>query len=199
MNFIELVEQRKIEARKQNILEVRRDIDKSWVKDKINNHIQRFDGMFSAEEIRNQILENDLVASMFAKDPSKQNITEKLVSEILKIDKLPASGKSCVRFSESGELVSKSGASHSKSADFIIKGHYATQKFTTETGGAQDNQFYDVVDFLKKGSIHHKVAALVDGLYWENGQKDKLIKEFEGNSNVLITSVQELLDEKEWA
>lgn len=39
MNFIELVEQRKIEARKQNILEVRRDIHKSWVKDKINNHI----------------------------------------------------------------------------------------------------------------------------------------------------------------
>ena len=187
MNFIELVEQRKIEARKQNILEVRKDIDKSWVKDKINNHIQRFDGMFSAEDVRKQILENDLVASMFAKDPSKQNITEKLVSEILKIDKLPASGKSCVRFSESGELV------------FIIKEHYATQKFTTETGGAQDNQFYDVVDFLKKGSIHHKVAALVDGLYWENGQKDKLIKEFEGNPNVLITSVQELLDEKEWA
>ena len=106
MNFIELVEQRKIEARKQNILEVRKDIDKSWVKDKINNHIQRFDGMFSAEDVRKQILENDLVASMFAKDPSKQNITEKLVSEILKIDKLPASGKSCVRFSESGELVS---------------------------------------------------------------------------------------------
>ena len=76
MNFIELVEQRKIEARKQNILEVRKDIDKSWVKDKINNHIQRFDGMFSAEDVRKQILENDLVASMFAKDPSKQNITE---------------------------------------------------------------------------------------------------------------------------
>lgn len=77
MNFIELVEQRKIEARRQNILEVRKDIDKSWVKDKINNHIKRFDGIFSAEDVRNQILENDLVASMFAKRPIETKYNRK--------------------------------------------------------------------------------------------------------------------------
>ena len=197
MNFIDLVSERKIEARKKNILEVRENINSDWVLSKIENHVERFNGMFTIENIKSQIMSNDLVASMFAKDPSKQNITEKLVSEVLGIEKLPASGKSCIRFSESGELVYKSAPTNSKSADFIVNGYYATQKFTTEAGGAQDNQFYDVVDFLKKGSIKHKVAALVDGLYWENGAKDKLINEFKGNPNVLITSVQEILDKKE--
>lgn len=194
MNFIKLVEERKLQARLENIQEVRKDIHKSWVQDKIANHIDRFGGIFSKDEIEQQILDSDVVASLFAKDPSKQNITEKLVGEVLNIPKLPASGKSCIRFNEDGQIVHASSASHSKSADFIYDGYYATQKFTTEAGGAQDNQFYDVVDFLKKGSKTNKVAAIVDGLFWDSGRREQLINEFNGNENVLITSVQEILN-----
>lgn len=70
--------------------------------------------------------------------------------------------------------------------------YYATQKYTSEAGGAQDNQRNDVIDFLKRGSIKNKVAAVVDGKYWDEW-KDVLKKEFSNNPNVLITSISELV------
>ena len=50
---------------------------------------------------------------------------------------------------------------NTKSADFQYGEYYATQKYTDGSGGAQDNQRNDVIDFLKRGSIKHKVAAIV--------------------------------------
>ena len=80
-----------------------------------------------------------------------------------------------------------------KSADFILKGYYATQKYTDGEGGAQDNQRNDVIDFLKRGSIKHKVAAIVDGPYWDK-YRPILREEFASNPNVWITSVTELTE-----
>ena len=71
--------------------------------------------------------------------------------------------------------------------------YYATQKYTSEAGGAQDNQKNDVIDFLKRGSIKHKVAAIVDGAYWDR-QREILKEEFKNNPNVLITSVTEITE-----
>ena len=190
MDFTTYVEQKKKEARLANIEEVRKDIDQSWVQTKIANHIAAFDGIMSAEEVREAILTNLIVASKFCKDPGKQNISEKLAAEVLGLDKLPAQGKNCIRFDNNGNIVSTS-AGNTKSADFILNGYYATQKYTTDEGGAQDNQRNDVIDFLKRGSIQYKVAAIVDGPYWDK-HRPELIAMFENNSNVLITSVTEL-------
>lgn len=196
MNFIDFVEKKKIEARKNNIKEIRADIDKAWVKEKISNHMDSFSGLFSYDEIRQGILESDLIASKFCKDPSKQNISEKLAAEVLGIDKLPASGKNCIRFNDKGDVVSASdGGRNTKSADFLFEGYYATQKYTSEEGGAQDNQRNDVIDFLKRGSINHKVAAIVDGVYWEK-YRPILREEFKDNPNVLITSITEITERK---
>lgn len=192
MNFTAYVEQKKVEARKQNIEEVRNDIDKAWVKEKIMNHMTAFDGLFSYDEIKNEILTNDLVASKFCKDPGKQNISENLAGEVLKLKKLPASGKNCIRFNDNGDIVATS-TGNTKSADFILDGYYATQKYTMGEGGAQDNQRNDVIDFLKRGSIKNKVAAIVDGDYWDK-YKSELIAQFANNPNVLITSVTELTE-----
>ena len=191
MNFTELVENKKIEMRLNNIKELREDIDKEWVKEKIQNHVLNFKGIFTYEEVKKDILENDIVASKFCKDPSKQNISEKLAIEVLNVKKLPASGRNCIRFNSSGEIVSSANG-NTKSADFIYNGYYATQKFTMEIGGAQDNQRNDVIDFLTRGSINNKVAAIVDGDYW-NKYKPILIEQFKDNPNVLITSVSEIL------
>jgi hypothetical protein len=193
MKFIKLVEQRKKEQRLNNIKELRQDINSEWVKTKINNHLERFSGIFTYEDIQNEILHSDIVASLFAKDPSKQNISEKMVEELLKIKKLPASGKNCIRFNQAGEIVSTSAPSHTKSADFIVNDAYITQKYTMETGGAQDNQYDDVVSFLTCGSQQYKVGALVDGLYWENGKRQELINYFKDNPNVVILSMDNLL------
>ena len=69
-----------------------------------------------------------------------------------------------------------------------------TQKYTEGEGGAQDNQRNDVIDFLKRGSIKHKVMAVVDGDYWDSKYKAILIEEFKDNPNVKITSVTELTE-----
>ena len=190
MNFTEYVELKKREKRIANIRQVREEIDKKWVSDKISNHITAFDGIFTYNEIKEAILTNDIVASKFCKDPSKQNISENLAAEILGLNKLPASGKNAIRFDDNGDITSIASG-NTKSADFIYNGYYATQKYTAETGGAQDNQKNDVIDFLKRGSISHKVAAIVDGDYWDI-HRDELKKLFQNNENVLITSVSEI-------
>lgn len=190
MTFSQEIEQQKRVLRLKNIQQTRKEIKSPWVKEKIQKYAKAYGGLFSEEQIRQQILENDLVASMFCKGPAKQNISEKLAEKYLKTNKFPAQGKNCIRFNDEGDIVS-SCFGNTKSADFYIKGYYATQKYTVETGGAQDNQRNDVIDFLKRGSIKHKVAAIVDGPYWDK-QKAFLQKQFAGNPNVLITSIGEI-------
>lgn len=194
-NFIEIVENAKKKARIQNIEEVRKDISKPWVQTKIEKHIERFGGIFSREDIEQEIMSSDLTASMFAKDPSKQNIVENLIQNLTDLRKYPASGKNCIRFAEDGSIVHLSGASNTKSADFDLNGYYATQKYTNEAGGAQDNQFKDVVEYLEKGSKKNKVAAIVDGHFWEKGKRQVLENHFKDNPNVLITSMQSLINQ----
>lgn len=193
MTFSEQVENAKIQKRKENIEIIRNEIEKSWVKEKILNHLKSFEGLFTYEEIKEQILSNDLVASKFCKDPSKQNISEKLAEQLLKTKKLPASGQNCIRFSNTGELISTNEIGATKSADFKVGEYYATQKYTKEDGGAQDNQRNDVIDFLTKGSIHHKVMAILDGEYWDKNIV-RLKENFSNNKNVIITSIDELIN-----
>lgn len=192
MNFTAYVEQKKKEARLTNIEELRRDIDEAWVQEKIQNHVNAFNGIMSVEEVKEAILTNIIVASKFCKDPGKQNISEKLAAEVLGLKKLPSQQKNCIRFNDDGDIVWESRG-NTKSADFILNGYYATQKYTDAEGGAQDNQRNDVIDFLKRGSIKYKVAAIVDGSYWDK-YRDDLKVLFANNANVLITSVTELTE-----
>ena len=192
MNFTTYVENAKKEARLANIEKIRRDIDKPWVQEKINNHITAFNGIMTAQEVRDAILTNNIVASKFCKDPGKQNISENLAIEILGVKKLSPQGKNCVRFNDNGDIVSASSG-NTKSADFMYGEYYATQKYTDGIGGAQDNQRNDVIDFLRRGSIKHKVAAIVDGNYWDK-YREILKEEFANNPNVLITSVTEITE-----
>lgn len=192
MNFIEQVEEAKKLQRRLNIDEIRNSLDERWVKIKINNHVEKFDGIFTYEDIVEQIKTNDIVASMFCKDPSKQNISEKMVEKILGIPKLPASGANSIRFTPDGKLTGVKSIGVSKSADFLFNGIYFTQKYTAESGGAQDNQYNDVIDFLVKGSINYKVGAIVDGEYWDK-KRGALREHFKDNPNVVVVSVDDLV------
>lgn len=198
-NFTNMVEQEKIKSRINSIKQIRMDLQSSGkeyndVLMKIQNFIDRFDGGFSQEEIIAKIYNDDVVAAMFAKDPAKQNISEKMCAMYIGIERAPQSGKNCIRFTDSGNIVATKKEGGCKSVDFILpEGVYATQKYTgNNTGGAQDNQFDDVVLFLKNGSIYHKVAAIVDGWYWEENQaKKRLMEMFKDNSNVYIFSADD--------
>lgn len=190
MNFTKYVEEQKQLRRMQNIQILRQEIEQDWVSEKIYAYIQRFNGMFNYEQVKQEIIDNDIVASFFFKDPSKQNLSEILAVQVLNVEKLPSRGKSCIRFNDVGEIVSNA-AGNTKSADFKLNDYYATQKYTNENGGAQDNQKNDVIDFLKRGSLQYKVAAVLDGAYWDI-HREELKKLFANNGNVLITSVSEL-------
>ena len=197
MKFVDYVEKLKLEARKQNICNVRKEIDSSWVKTKINTFITSWDGMWTAEEVKEQILTNDIVAAKFAKDPGRQNIGEVAVNNLLGSDK--KLGVNQVRFDAMGEMVSgpaKPGCT--KSADYFLEdGVYYTQKFTTGSGGAQDLAYHDVVEFLEKGSILYRVGAILDGTYWSNGKRESLKRYFSDNPNVIIVSMDDIKQYKE--
>ena len=64
-----------------------------------------------------------------------------------------------------------------------------TKQFIKESQ-ALVKKYSDVIDFLKRGSIKHKVAAIVDGDYWDK-YRDIIKAECINNPNVLITSITE--------
>lgn len=189
--FEEMVFNREKQLREENLKELRNNLNDTDVQFKIANYAEKHG--FEAEDIKERIKSDDLVASFFAKDPSKQNFTEKLVAELLNTKTLPQSGKNCIRFNNNGDICSTKSANTSKSADFLIGNVYITQKYTRSTGGAQDNQYADVVDFLSKGSKKYNVAAIVDGSYWDNSKRQELKNFFNNNNNVQILSMNDIL------
>lgn len=196
MKFIDYVEKLKLEARKQNIRIVREEVDMPWVKTKINTFITTWK-ICTAEEVREQILINDIVAAKFAKDPGRQNIGEVAVNNLLGADKKLSANQ--IRFDVNGKIVSgRACPGCSKSADYFLDdGIYYTQKFTTGSGGAQDLAYHDVVEFLEKGSIKYKVGAILDGTYWDNGKRESLKRYFADNSNVVIVSMDDIIQYEE--
>lgn len=195
MNFYEYVEQKKRDQRTVNLNLVRQEINKSWVKTKINNFLNRFLG-FTYEEVRQKILTDDVVAALFAKDPGRQNISEIAAADFLKLvgwKQLPNGGPNSFSFSETGELIQGTSSGGTKTVDFIRGDVYASQKYTMGNGGAQDNQYRDVINFLTLGSKQHKVCAIVDGDFYLK-KRDELIKMFANNSNVAIYSVEDFIE-----
>lgn len=188
--FNDIVVQKEQEMLMDNFNDLYTNIKRSDYQEKINNYCVKFG--FSPEDVEDLIYNNKMFASFFIKEPSKQNFTEKLVAELLETETLPQSGKRCVRFDSNGNIQNKRTADTSKSADFYLGQTYITQKYTRNNGGAQDNQYNDVVDFLKKGSIHHKVAAIVDGDYWDK-RRNELSQYFCENENVQVVSMDDIL------
>lgn len=187
--FEVLVKEEEKRLLNENLKDFRANIENKDFTFKIKSYCDKFG--FNFDEVKQEAKTNDLVASFFIKDPARQNFTEKLVSKLLNTAILPQQGKNCIRFTENGEITNKKTTNVSKSADFYINDTYFTQKYTRGEGGAQDNQYNDVVDFLIKGSIKHKVGAIIDGSYWDS-HREELKNYFKDNSNVSIYSMDDL-------
>lgn len=188
--FETLVEEKEKELIKNNLKDLRNNISNSDYQYKIDKYCEKFN--FKKEEVIEQIKENDIVASFFMKDPLRQNFIEKMVAELLNTSILSQTGKNSVRFNSKGELGHLKTPNTSKAADFYINNTYITQKYTRGFGGAQDNQYNDVVDFLLKGSQQYRVGAILDGSYWEEKRKE-LENFFQDNENVSIYSMDDFL------
>ena len=143
------------EQLQENISKVRNEIDNTDFVFKITNYAEKFGRDYN--EVRQLILTHDFFAEGFAKDPAKQNIYEKLAADYIKsIDivenfkNLPNSSK---MFVVDGEITSQRD-NDVKSIDFTFSvgdyNFYCSHKYIKAlNGGAQDNQYNDIRNFLR--------------------------------------------------
>ena len=148
---------------------------------KITNYSNKYD--LPILFIRNKILKDNIFANQFAKDPSKQTFHQNLASDFISslegvkdFKTLPANGKNALyiidgKLGKENEIVKGT----SKSIDFYwrFNGYecYAAHKYTDVDGGSQDNQYTDLIDFLKNASLSKEKKtiffAIGDGDYYQ--------------------------------
>ena len=165
-------------------LEAKQILDGGVVKQlitKINNHINRFKLDSNVNDICKKIVNDRDFASLYAKLPAKQTSSEKtqllyLKNKGISLTNLVAGGKEALRLLD-GDIIKGDdrGGKATKSFDFVRtdKNEYVFAKVTTGNGGGQDNQYRDVLDFLKQSkeyiNKHNNditFVALVDGDYY---------------------------------
>lgn len=177
----------------KNIEEVMKSPEDAALQEKIDNFLLRVP-LFTKNDIVEKIQTDIAFAAFFAKDPIKQNICEKFFCSYTGLSILPQGNKNSIRFTKKGTIASSKKDAYTKAVDFVYNDRYFTQKYTgANIGGAQDNQYKDVVDFLIYGSLYNKVGACVDGWYWEeHGKKQELKELFRDNQNVIICSAEDI-------
>lgn len=168
--------------RRENVKEVVRNIYSEQMQQKIINYAIRHN--LNKNYVEQMIIDSPNFARNFAKDPLKQSIHEKVAGEYIKsldvvdsFKSLPASGKNAKYVGPTGVSIGKNFGK-AKSIDFEIrvgdKIVYATHKHTGSEGGAQDNQFNDVKQFILE-VVHIKQSdlsddyfvAILDGPYYQ--------------------------------
>jgi len=180
---------------------------------KIENKLKRWGSSSDKIKILNKIVEDYDYAMEYAKTPTKQNISEELQSEYLKLkgfnlEKLPSSGEKSMRF-VNGEIVYGvvKKDTDTKSFDFqYLDNTFTYNKVTTTgfdnidmkltNGGGQKSQFNDALSFVKQANLYcekyedNKVFVLiVDGDYYTD-ERINLLKKYE-NKRVKITNSDE--------
>ena len=159
------------------------------LKEKLFNWCERYD--YDFEELLKKLKKADdiLVIGQFAKDPGKQNIHEDMAFDYLL--KLPVISKQLhlpkgknAKFVVGGKIKSEKGTANIKSLDcyfcYEYKNKklefYTSNKYTKSSGGAQDNQFNDLQEFMKEArDVTDKnifLMAVADGKYYQNKYDD---------------------------
>lgn len=153
---------------------------------KMNNYSEKFGIPFKL--LKHKILQDNLYANIFIKDPSKQSLHQKTaatyiesITDVVNFAQLPAGGSEACFVCEDGVVrkgVANSGLT--KSIDFYWEydgnRYYAAHKYTKDEGGAQDNQYNDLCNFLINASKSKAkdiyFLAIGDGDYYKRKCKD---------------------------
>lgn len=200
---------------KNNLSKVLKEIKTKSMEIKILNFAEKFGYKFN--EIEDKIKNDEIFRCFFAKDPSKQNLYQKLATIFIKnlkivkeFEVLPSGGKNALYLINgkmfNGETL-ENRTKDIKSIDFKWKVKdwifYASHKYTKDTGGAQDNQYRDVQDFLKhtRDSNYEKTIfiAICDGNYYlkkDSSTKDETkilrLKRLTDNKTSFVMTINEL-------
>jgi hypothetical protein len=142
-NFNQLLSDFKKRQWQKNIDDVKynADVKADKLMYRLSRHIEKTGLSISVDELCERVKTDDLVASFFCCDPKRQNICE-----IMQIDYMKYLGfnikKSTIRIDKS-----KKSKYPIKSIDVEIDDKYGMLKHIDENGGAQDNQYNDLINF----------------------------------------------------
>ena len=158
---------------------------------RIELFVWRFDR--DREEILSKILEDDLFAAWFAKEPRRQSFHERTATaylsqfpELQDFSRLAQTGNNALYIDGHGEIRPGSefhGDKPSKALDFswITESGcrcYASHKYTREGGGTQDNQFRDQRTFLRnfqaRSTNDTVLFVICDGPYYDDTRMSTL-------------------------
>ena len=202
---------------KTNLLKVLDELKTSQMQVKIQNFADKFG--YSYNDIEDKIRNDEIFRCVFSKDPSKQNLYQTLAATFIKslpmvenFEILASGGKNAV-YIENGKLFYGTDlinqAKEAKSIDFSwnvgkIK-FYASHKYTKDSGGAQDNQYIDIQNYLKNTRDSNNkdtiFLAICDGRYYQ--QKDtktgdetriQRLKRLTDNKTSFVITINELME-----
>ena len=174
--------------------------------EKVTNFAARFG--FDLKDVLKKVEKDVMFAAHFAVSPSRQNIYENIAAQhigtlpnVKNFQKLPTGALSVSQGAvmSRAELARHGGRSGAKTVDFTWEVGktrvYASHKYTKEEGGAQDNQYQDLQQFIKEArdsSLKSTVfIAIADGPYYK-GRRLKNLKSLANGRNVFALSIDEL-------
>ncbi|MFV9451759.1 hypothetical protein ACNF36_02465 [Mycoplasma sp. 4463] len=174
-----------------------------WLELKIKKVVDRvFLDKKYEDKIRESLLTDDVLLSFLMKDPKRQNIYESVFKDELtkigvNVQKLNPKGAEAL-YLLNDEIVHNSNDKprELKSLDFVIhhngKTIYVVNKYTNECGGAQDNQYNDVIIQLKNlgPNTVDSVWFCLDGQYYTESRIQAL-KDI--NENAIILDLDKLI------
>lgn len=176
----------------------------NWLSNKIENHLKRQAHTLPNEttaSVLQQIIDVPLVASFLAKDPTKQNLSEKLQIKFnqrrgIELEKVRGSGPNAIRICDGKVIKGNKNSNTTKSIDFRWGNFYVYAKVTTTSGGGQTNQKDDALKFTEEAYKYGQAGGdkqfiiLLDGDYYT----PTILKEFDKykTKNIRITNSDKL-------
>ncbi len=191
--FIEFFKRERLNAGKRNVSAVREYVrkDEEFILDKIKSHIKRYQSPLSVEEVKNAILNDRLSAEMFASDPSKQKLGQKLTLEYL-----GNKGYTFRKGEVDGLLYDGKKKEHFESND--IPGRIIIPFIISGNGGAQTTAIKELIPNLGRfvGVNHreYQFYFLLDGPRLNESHvfsKVEIENKLDGISNVHVMSVSD--------
>lgn len=186
---------------------LKREINKkgipNWLDEKIKKTVNRMVlDIKYIDIIKKSILTDDVLLSFLMKDPKRQNIYEKIFKNELEkegilVEKLNSSGPNAL-YSWNNKIssISNDKPKELKSLDFVINYQntliYVVNKYTNEEGGAQDNQYKDVIVQLRHlgPNTINQVWFCLDGKYYTKEKIDSLKKI---NKDAIVVNLESLI------
>ena len=170
---------------------------------KIENFAEKY--LIEKEYIKEKILAEETISlAIFSKDPTRQNIFEKIASKFITniegvslFKKLPNKKL----YVCNGALIAKKDLKQypkAKTIDFTWKYHdftiYCSHKYTKNVGGAQDNQYKDLKDFIEECRDNKRAniifIAIADGDYYQTQNGRVGMKKIDNLRQMCTSSVK---------